>query len=87
MSVPTAVLPAARQTAESLLGYLQRRAGRLCPGGDGVTLDDILRSYPQAAAARLVPDLPELLRRYSDLADELTAWFTEHAADAAQSDR
>jgi hypothetical protein len=66
---------------------LQHRAGRVWPGGDGVTLDDILRSYPQVAAARLVPDLHELLRRYPDLADELTAWFTEHAADAARSDR
>jgi hypothetical protein len=79
--------PAAGEAAAILLGYLQCRAGRLGPGGDGVTLDAVRRSYPQAAAARLVPDLPELLRRYPDLADELTAWCTERAADAARSDR
>jgi hypothetical protein len=79
--------PAARQVTEILLGYLQCRAGRLWPGSDGVTLDEVLRSYPQAAAARLVPDLPELLRRYPDLAAEMAAWFAEFAPDAARSDR
>jgi hypothetical protein len=77
----------ARQAAEILLGYLQRRAGRLWPGSDSVTVEEVLHSYPEAAAARLVPDLPELLRRYPDLADELTAWFAEHAPGAARSDR
>jgi hypothetical protein len=53
-------------------------------GGDGVTLDDVLRSYPEAAAARLVPDLPELLRRFPDLAAEFTAWFAADAPGAAR---
>jgi hypothetical protein len=66
---------AARHAAKILLGYLQCRADRLWPGGDGVMLDDVLRSYPQAAAAHLVPGLPELLRRFPDLAAEFTAWF------------
>jgi hypothetical protein len=78
MSAPP-VEPAARHAAEILLGYLQCRADRLWPGGDSVTLDDVLRSYPQAASARLVPDLPELLRRFPDLAAEFAVWFVAAA--------
>jgi hypothetical protein len=79
----------AEQVKAILLGYLQCRAACLWPGGDGLTLDELVRSYPQAARARLVPGLPELRRRFPDLDAALAAWFAEHAAgpDAARSDR
>ena len=36
---------------ELLLGYLGCPRVRLWPGADGLTVDEILRSYPEAAAA------------------------------------
>jgi hypothetical protein len=40
-----------------------------------VTVDDVLASYPQAAAAGLGPDLPTLLMSYPELADALHEVF------------
>jgi hypothetical protein len=76
----------AEQVRAILLGYVQCRAAALWPGGDGITLDDILRSYPRAAAAGRVPDLPQLRRRFPDLAEPLASWFAGHA-DTAENDR
>ncbi len=86
MSAATHDPALAEQVRAILLGYLQCRAAALWPGSDGLTVDDILRSYPQAAAAGLVPDLPELRRRFPDLAESLASWFAGHAAPA-QDDR
>jgi hypothetical protein len=77
----------AEQVKAILLGYLQCRAACVWPGCDSLTLDELLRTYPQFAAAGRVPGLPELLRRFPDLAEALTAWFAEHTPDAARSDR
>ena len=66
---------AAEQVKAILLGYLEHRAGHLWPGGDGLTLDEMIRSYPQAMRARLVPDLSELRRRVPDLDAALAEWF------------
>ena len=82
MSATTHDPAQAEQVRAILLGYLQCRAAGLWPGSDSITLDDILRSYPQAAAAGRVPDLPELRRRFPDLADALASWFADHAATA-----
>ncbi len=71
----------AEQVRAILLGYLQCRAAALWPGSDSITVDDILRSYPQAAVAGRVPDLPELRRRFPDLAGPLASWFAEHAVE------
>ena len=86
MSATTHEPAAAEQVRTILLGYLQCRAAAQWPGSDGITLDDILRSYPQAAAVGRVPDLPQLRRRFPDLADALASWFTDHAA-TERSDR
>jgi hypothetical protein len=60
---------------ELLLGHLRGADLPLWPGADGLTLEDALLSYPQAAAAGRVPDLLHLLRDYPELARELTAFF------------
>jgi hypothetical protein len=88
MSTTTHDPAAAEQVRAILLGYLQCRAAALWPGSDSITLDDILRSYPQAAAAGRVPDLPELRRRFPDLTDALNDWFAEQASnpDTVRSD-
>ena len=68
---------------EVLLGYLQAAAVPLWPGADGLTLQDALESYPQAAAAGRVPGLRQLLRDHPALAEELTALFAEHGRPGA----
>jgi hypothetical protein len=42
-----------------------------------LTVQDVLRAYPMAAAAGRVPDRQELLRRHPELADALAAFFAE----------
>jgi hypothetical protein len=58
-----------------LLGYLRDAGCPLWPGADGLTVNEVLRSYPHIAAAGRVPDLEELLRRHADLRDSLLAFF------------
>jgi hypothetical protein len=70
---------------EILLGYLRAAGEPLCPGADGLTLEDALAAYPQAAAAGLVPDRRELLRRHPDLRDAVEAFFAERAAHEPES--
>jgi hypothetical protein len=65
----------ARQLREVLLGYLQAAAMTAWPGGDGLTLENILDFYPEAVAAGEAPDWQELLRRHAELATELQAWL------------
>jgi hypothetical protein len=82
MSATTHDAASAEAVRAILLGYLQCRAAGLWPGSDGITIDDILASYQQAATAGRVPGLPELLRRFPDLADSLASWFAGQAATA-----
>jgi hypothetical protein len=75
--MPDQLAPEVRKARvrELLLGYLQAAAVPLWPGADGLTLEDALLSYPQAAAAGRVPGLRQLLRDHPTLAEEVTALF------------
>jgi hypothetical protein len=67
---------ASRRLLEVLLGYLAGTGSVAAwPGGDGLTLEDILDLYPQAVAAGEVPDWQQLLSRHPELDAELHAWL------------
>jgi hypothetical protein len=65
---------------EILLGCLERAAFPCWPGGDGLTVQDVVQSYPQAMTFGLVPSLEELLLRHPGLTEELRAFLS--GADA-----
>jgi hypothetical protein len=58
-----------------LLGLLRAAACPGWPGADGLTTEDVLRSYPHEARAGRVPGLEQLLAAHPDLRDELAAFF------------
>ncbi len=61
---------------EIMLGYLQAaRYVATWPGGDGLTVDDVLDSYAEAAARGEVPDWQQLLCRHPELDTELHVWL------------
>lgn len=64
-----------RRLHELLLAYLRAADAPRWPGADSVTVDDVLLSYPQAAAAGLVPDLPALQTGHPELANALGDFF------------
>jgi hypothetical protein len=67
---------------ELLLSYLAPDL-RAWPGSDGMTVEDVLRDYPSAAAAGRVPGRPELLDQYPDLAAALEEFFTATPGERA----
>jgi len=64
-----------REVRELLLDYLQTVPPARWPGADGVTVEDILLSYPELAVAGCVPNQGELLDRHPELADALQDYF------------
>lgn len=64
-----------RLVHELLLAYLQIASAPPWPGADGLTLEEVLASYPQWSASGLVPDLPSLLQRHPDLDEDLRRFF------------
>jgi hypothetical protein len=64
-----------RCVQELLLAYLLAADTPHWPGVDCMTLDEVLRCYPQAARDGLVPDLPTLRQRHPELANILNDFF------------
>jgi hypothetical protein len=64
-----------RQLQERLLEHLQTADLHRWPGTDGMTVADLLLSYPPAMRAGRVPDHRELLHRHPELANELRSFF------------
>ena len=67
-----------RPLPDVLTGYLVNSTAYRWPGADGFLLDDILREYPTAAAARQVPGELDLCDRHPDLAPQVVAFFFRH---------
>jgi len=66
----------ARRLREILLGYLEAGAGvATWAGGDGLTLEDVLDTYPEAVARGEVPDWRQLLCRHPEVGAELHVWM------------
>ena len=60
---------------EILLDHLRTTKANFWHGIDGLTLDDALNSYCEAAADGQVPGKEELLCQHPELAAELEAFF------------
>jgi hypothetical protein len=65
-----------RQVEEVLLGYLLAADWPYWPGADGLTVQDVLASYDEAAATGRVPDRAALQRLHPELAEALCTFFT-----------
>jgi hypothetical protein len=78
---PTTRNPALR---EILLDHLRTTKANFWHGIDGLTLEDALNSYCEAAADGQVPGKEELLCQHPELAEELELFFANHLGPHSQ---
>jgi hypothetical protein len=64
-----------RRLQELLLGHLRAANIPEWPGVDGVTLEVVLRTYPQGVADGRVPSPAQLLAEHPDLERQLAIFF------------
>jgi hypothetical protein len=74
-------IPSAARFGDALLDYLRAGAVFSWPGGDGLTVEDVLRHHSVSVVAGRVPGWQELLRRHPDLADDVNAFFADPSGD------
>jgi hypothetical protein len=60
---------------ELLLGYLRAAHVPVWPGADALTVQEVLGSYAESAAAGRVPDPQQLQRLHPDLRDAVASFF------------
>jgi hypothetical protein len=64
-----------RQLQALLLGHLSAAGVPVWPGADGLTVEDVLLTYPQAIAVARVPGREQLLAERPDLEKQLAIFF------------
>jgi len=73
---PTEIDATEKRLREIMLAYLQAaRFVASWPGGDGLTIDDVLDSYAEAVARGQVPDWHQLRSAHPEMEAELHAWL------------
>jgi hypothetical protein len=65
-----------RQLQELLLGHLRAANVPVWPGADGLTIEEVISTYPLAVAAGQVPGFEQLLAARPDLQAQLVAFFS-----------
>jgi hypothetical protein len=64
-----------RHLQELLLDYLLHASAPAWPGADGLTIEEVLEYYPEAASCGSVPNEEELICRHGDIRKELVDFF------------
>jgi len=68
-----------------LLDHLQAEGALPWPGADGLTVEEVLASYPVAAGLGRVPDQEELCLRYPELGAEIRSFFARVRANRSRA--